>query len=405
MKEPKKISLFYLLAGILFAILVLRQSFYFIRFLIDAIEYGYDSIFSTVVWYLLFVGVYALTTICLLIGAFLNRRSGLAKALPVIGLGALALAVLFSFIRGFWDHSYTVYSYITYRASFNLLCVLPSLMDLTGCAVLFILAAAMPPALAKNPKSKLRMLCILPALLVFTSDVMTYVIGFVLQHLFELIWYAGTFNFLNVYYLIRLFFNAVYVAAILFAGLGCASLSVPAEKQEVSYNGPSPDPAYVPNPAFDPGTAPLSDPVYGPGPAQVVDPSYLPDPTYIPGPVPGPDPTYVPGPMPGPDPAYVPNPAFDPGTAPLPGPDSIYVPGPPYVPGPAPVPGPTYFPGPAPVPGPVYVPDSTPVPGPAQYNPPQVNVVEELKQYKALLDTGVITQEEFDAKKKQLLNL
>lgn len=31
--------------------------------------------------------------------------------------------------------------------------------------------------------------------------------------------------------------------------------------------------------------------------------------------------------------------------------------------------------------------------------------VEELKQYKELLDSGVITQEEFDAKKKQLLNL
>ncbi|MBR3588760.1 MAG: SHOCT domain-containing protein [Clostridia bacterium] len=30
---------------------------------------------------------------------------------------------------------------------------------------------------------------------------------------------------------------------------------------------------------------------------------------------------------------------------------------------------------------------------------------DELKKYKDLLDNGVITQEEFDAKKKQLLNL
>ena len=38
---------------------------------------------------------------------------------------------------------------------------------------------------------------------------------------------------------------------------------------------------------------------------------------------------------------------------------------------------------------------------------PQVNfgAAEELKTYKELLDSGVITQEEFDAKKKQLLNL
>lgn len=33
------------------------------------------------------------------------------------------------------------------------------------------------------------------------------------------------------------------------------------------------------------------------------------------------------------------------------------------------------------------------------------NITEELKQYKELLDNGVITQEEFDTKKKQLLNL
>lgn len=35
----------------------------------------------------------------------------------------------------------------------------------------------------------------------------------------------------------------------------------------------------------------------------------------------------------------------------------------------------------------------------------QVSSADELKQYKELLDSGVITQEEFDAKKKQLLGL
>ena len=34
-----------------------------------------------------------------------------------------------------------------------------------------------------------------------------------------------------------------------------------------------------------------------------------------------------------------------------------------------------------------------------------VNNVEEIKKYKELLDMGIITQEEFDAKKKQLLGL
>ena len=35
----------------------------------------------------------------------------------------------------------------------------------------------------------------------------------------------------------------------------------------------------------------------------------------------------------------------------------------------------------------------------------QVSAADELKKYKELLDMGAITQEEFDAKKKQLLGL
>lgn len=35
----------------------------------------------------------------------------------------------------------------------------------------------------------------------------------------------------------------------------------------------------------------------------------------------------------------------------------------------------------------------------------ETSPVEDLKKYKELLDSGVISQEEFDAKKKQLLNL
>ena len=36
---------------------------------------------------------------------------------------------------------------------------------------------------------------------------------------------------------------------------------------------------------------------------------------------------------------------------------------------------------------------------------PQVSVTDELKKFKELLDLDIITQEEFDAKKKQLLGL
>ena len=36
---------------------------------------------------------------------------------------------------------------------------------------------------------------------------------------------------------------------------------------------------------------------------------------------------------------------------------------------------------------------------------PSGNVIAELKQYKELLDSGVITEEEFAAKKKQLMGI
>ena len=40
-----------------------------------------------------------------------------------------------------------------------------------------------------------------------------------------------------------------------------------------------------------------------------------------------------------------------------------------------------------------------------QKNNPTMSAAEELKQYKDLLDNGIITQEEFNAKKKELLGL
>lgn len=51
-------------------------------------------------------------------------------------------------------------------------------------------------------------------------------------------------------------------------------------------------------------------------------------------------------------------------------------------------------------------PADEPTPIQAHVTPAQpVNVVDEIKRYKELLDIGAITQDEYDAKKKQLLNL
>ena len=54
---------------------------------------------------------------------------------------------------------------------------------------------------------------------------------------------------------------------------------------------------------------------------------------------------------------------------------------------------------------PAYAPASTAAYTPASSANTNIGVADELKKYKELLDSGVISQEEFDAKKKQLLGL
>ena len=51
------------------------------------------------------------------------------------------------------------------------------------------------------------------------------------------------------------------------------------------------------------------------------------------------------------------------------------------------------------------VPDSTAQSSPAAPQAPATDPYEELKKLKELLDMGIVTQEEFDAKKKKLLDL
>lgn len=313
----KKISLPHLFAGILFAVLTLGQLYNIFRL---KTLYGINLPSMLSLLPVLSIPVFLLTAVCLFIGAFLNRQNAPAKVLPLIGLGALALLQMVNLFNGFRNGSYTAYDYVYYSPTFNppyvLPRVLPRLVDLLGHTALLILAAVV----LLSKKSRLRVLLFLPALLVLISYFITPVTGFLFQRLFDLIWSPGMFRF-SLDYISILFFNAVYVAAVLLAGLGCAFPAVPDEKQAVPYSGPVPDPVYAPG--------------------------------------------------------------------------SAYVPGPGYVLGPGYAPGLVYTPAPA------YT------PGPAQDAPSKVSagVVEELKRYKELLDADVITQEEFDGKKKQLLNL
>ena len=53
----------------------------------------------------------------------------------------------------------------------------------------------------------------------------------------------------------------------------------------------------------------------------------------------------------------------------------------------------------------MVVPHKEPAPVQVSNGTPEISTARELKMYKELLDEGTITQEEFDAKKKQLLGL
>jgi hypothetical protein len=96
---------------------------------------------------------------------------------------------------------------------------------------------------------------------------------------------------------------------------------------------------------------------------------------------------------------------------PAPAPKSAPAPAPVYVSQPAPtfvaqtVP-PAPAPAPAPQPTPTFVPQTAPPAQTPTFNPTEeINNIELIRRYKGLLSDGIITEEEFAAKKKQLLGL
>lgn len=307
MTQTKKISLFHMIAGVLFVVTALRQLYLFARTVLQSLEYGYAPNALTLFLFLLSAAVYVIAAAGLLAGAVMNRQDGLMKLLPLIGLGALALVRLLVFFIGFLNYSYAVYDYWS-GYSFNPLCVLPALVSLAGHIALAAFAAAFLLDQAQQIREKVRFLWFIPGVCVLLPYLMSPVIAALLR-LFDLEWFAGIVV-LNFSLLVNLFFNTVYIAAILLAALGFSF----------------PD-------GMGPGRQTHRSSPYQTGGSQ------------------------TPGGYSGS------------GSAPRSG----------FAPG----------------------------PGPAPDNPPRSseNAAEELRQYKALLDSGVITQEDYDAKKKQLLGL
>ena len=282
------------------------------------------------------------------------RRRGSAKLPPLIGLGLLVLMRLVSFVAGFWGTGYAARDYVYLRYEFHPLCVLPALVSLVGFIALFVFAAICPADRSRQGGAGIRILWFVPGLCIVLSHLADFVVAFILRR-FGLIWDAGMFTFYGIPTVINLFSETLFIAAFLLAGFGFTAPAAQSVRQAQPYAG-----------SYQAGGAAANSRYNGPGP------------------VPGPGPVSGPGAVRGPGP----------------------VSGSGYAPGPGPVSGSGYVPGPGPVPGPGYIPGSGSVPGPA-YDPSRAGagVVEELKQYKELLDSGVITEEEFSAKKKQLLGL
>lgn len=351
MTQAKKVSPAHIIAGILFALMALSQLFSMISFITQHLRYGLipgtNVLLSIIVFnYGIYIAAYGVTAVCLLMYQFTS-----ARMMSLIGPGALVLLRLFSFVSAFRNATYYVYGP---RGPFiHPLCVLPGLVSLAGYIVLLVFAALSLQDQARQRAVRARMLWFVPGLCAFLAQLLTPVVGFILQRLFGLQWPAGTFTFYGIPTLVNLLSNLLFIATFLLTGFGFAFPgSQSRQNQPRPYAGP-----------YQTGGGPVNNSYYGTGSA--------PGSGYAPGP----------GPAPGPGSGYVP------------GPGSGYVPGP----GPAPGPRPGYAPGPGYVPG----------PGPVPYGPSgtAANVAEELRQYKELLDTGVITQEEFAAKKKQLLGL
>ena len=344
MTAARKISPFHIIAGILFGIMALNRLVLMVQFIMQQLTY--DLMFD-VPSLLMFLAVnYGLSLAAYAITAvcLLVYQFTSARPLSLVGVGALTLFQLFSFFIGFWGQKYAIYADGMFV--FRPLCVLPSLVMLAGTVVLFVFAVLSLQDQARQRSVRAKVLGFVPGLCAFLYYFLTLVIAFMFMLLFRLQWYIGFpfWNVLSFAALSEIFAELLFIAAFLMAGLGFAFPGGQKQTQAPQRTGP-----------YQAGGGPANGRYNGPGP--------VPGSGYVPGP----------GPVPG----------------------SGYVSGPGPVSGSGYVPGSGYIPGPGPVSG----------PGPHDPSGAGANVVEELRQYKELLDSGVITEEEFSAKKKQLLGL
>lgn len=137
-----------LAAAILFTILALVQCD---SFSVTVRLYGSFNVFS-------FISILQLAAfIFLAVALFWNRRDGVGKVLLFSGFGILAFLALYSFLHGFSIHAYSIYksgysyygSYIS-GSRFNLFCMIPSLIQVAGClGMLAVAVIRLSPYLPK----------------------------------------------------------------------------------------------------------------------------------------------------------------------------------------------------------------------------------------------------------------
>ncbi len=190
MTETKKNN-FNLIAAIAFVILALIQCY---SFSVTARIYGTFNAYILIS--LLRMAAYILPAAAL----FTDRRDKTGTGLILSGLGVLAFLSLYDFFHGFAVHSYSVYdfyySYYSgsyYAYHFNLFCMLPALIELLGSLCMFAVSLCLLTGYIPKAKSRAKDFWYLPAVLTAAS----LILGIFLSVVFRIVSDGWTYDVLH----------------------------------------------------------------------------------------------------------------------------------------------------------------------------------------------------------------
>ena len=177
-----------LIAAVLFTVLALIQCY----FLTNTVQlYGRFNVFVLI--RLLWLAACVLTAVAL----YRRKRDRTGKGILFIGLGILTFMTFYDFFNGFRTNAYAVYeSYYSYYSGlhssyhFNLFCMIPSLIQVVGYLGILALAVVQLTGYAQKYREQTKMLWFVPAVLIAAS----LILGVIFSILFSLFGNSWTFR-------------------------------------------------------------------------------------------------------------------------------------------------------------------------------------------------------------------